>query len=164
MELVDIFDNKRIPLNKTSARYEDLPGEYSQSVHVLIVNSKNELLIQKRTPNKKVYPNLWSVTSGGINTGETSLDAVYRECMEELGITIHPSEIELIASYKRTFDFLDIWLVKKDINLSEIIMQEDEVSEVKWVSFDEFENIIKNNQTPPAVQTYFDFARKLLKL
>ena len=164
MEMVDKFDNKRLPLNKTSVRYDDIKGEYSQSVHVLIINSQNKLLIQKRTPNKKVYPNLWSVTSGGVDTGETSLDAVYRECMEELGITINPSEVELIASYRRTFDFLDIWLVKKDIDLSKIVMQKEEVSEVKWISFDEFESLIKNNQTPPAVKTYFDFARKLLQL
>ena len=34
MEIVDKFDNKRLPLNKTSERYADIKGEYAQVVHV----------------------------------------------------------------------------------------------------------------------------------
>ena len=38
MELVERFDNKRIPLNKLIDRYVDTPGEYKQFVHLWIVN------------------------------------------------------------------------------------------------------------------------------
>ena len=44
MEMVDKFDNKRRPLNKTTERHEKIEGEYRQSVHTWIQNSKGEFL------------------------------------------------------------------------------------------------------------------------
>ena len=107
MEMVDKFDNKRRPLNKTTERHEKIEGEYRQSVHTWIQNSKGEFLIQKRTPNKNFFPNMWSQTGGGVDTGETTFQAAVRECKEELGIDIDTSNMELIMSFKRKFDFVD---------------------------------------------------------
>ena len=45
MEIVDKLDNKRQLLNKTSERHENVDGEYRQSVHTWIQNSKGEFLI-----------------------------------------------------------------------------------------------------------------------
>ena len=42
MELVDKFDKKRNPLEKTSERYDRIAGEYKQSMHVWIQNDKGE--------------------------------------------------------------------------------------------------------------------------
>ena len=89
MEIVDKFNNKRQALNKTAERSEKIDGEYRQSVHTWIQNSKGEFLIQKRTPNKKNFPNMWSQTGGGVDEGETTLQAALRECKEELGIDIY---------------------------------------------------------------------------
>ena len=49
MELVDKLNNKRQSLNKTAERQEKVDGEYRQSVHTWIMNSKGEFLIQKRS-------------------------------------------------------------------------------------------------------------------
>lgn len=62
MEFVDKLNNKRQSLNKISERSEKILGEYRQSVHTWIMNSKGEFLIQKRTPNKRTFPNKWSQT------------------------------------------------------------------------------------------------------
>lgn len=162
MEFVEMFDNKRKPLSKTVERYTHIPGEYSQGSHVWIMNSKGELLIQKRTPTKKLYPNLWSITSGGTDVGETTLDTAYREVKEELGINLKPEELELMMSYKRNHDFVDVYLARKDIELEEITMQKEEVADVKWVSKEELENLIKKEQTPKSLQIYFEFLKKLI--
>lgn len=162
MEFVEMFDNKRMRLGKVTERYNYVEGEYSQGAHVWITNSKGELLIQKRTPTKKLYPNLWSITSGGTDTGETTLETAFREVKEELGITLKPEELELMMSYKRNHDFVDVYLARKDINLDEIVMQEEEVAEVKWVKAEELEKLIKENQTPKSLEMYFGFLRKLI--
>ena len=162
MEFVEMFDNKRRALNKKVERYTHISGEYAQGSHVWIINSKNEFLIQKRTPTKRLYPNLWSITSGGTDCGETTLETAYREVKEELGIEIKPEELELMMTYKRNQDFVDVWLVRKDIKLEEITMQQEEVSEVKWVTVEELESLIKEEKTPKSLQVYFGFLKSLI--
>lgn len=162
MEFVEMFDNKRKPLGKTVERYTHITGEYSQGAHVWIMNSKGELLIQKRSKEKRLYPNLWSITSGGTDSGESTLDTVYREVKEELGIELKPEELELMMSYKRNHDFVDVYLARKDIKLEEITMQKEEVSDVKWVSKEDLEKLIKEEQTPKSLQIYFGFLKKLI--
>lgn len=162
MEMMEMFNNKRVPLGKEMERYKHTEGEYSQGAHVWILNSKGELLIQKRTPTKRLYPNLWSITSGGTDSGEKTIDTVYREVKEELGITVKPEEVELMMSYKRNHDFVDVYLVRKDIELKDIVMQPEEVADVKWVTKDELEKMIKEEQTPKSLEMYFGFLRKLI--
>ena len=162
MEFVEMFDNKRKALGKTVERYTHVPGEYSQGAHVWIMNSKGELLIQKRSKEKRLYPNLWSITSGGTDSGESTLDTAYREVKEELGIELKPEELELMMSYKRNHDFVDVYLARKDIKLEEITMQKEEVSDVKWVSKKDLEKLIKEEQTPKSLQIYFEFLKNLI--
>ena len=162
MELVDKFNSKRQPLNKIAERHEKVNDEYRQSVHTWIMNSKGEFLIQKRSPNKKTFPNMWSQTGGGVDEGETTLQAALRECNEELGISIDLNNIELILSFKRKFDFVDVWLVKQDIDISDIVLQEDEVSDVKWASIDEIRELMKAEKLAKSIEIYFDMFINLI--
>ena len=162
MEIVDKFDNKRRPLHKTSERHDKVDGEYRQSVHTWIQNSKGEFLIQKRTPNKKFFPNMWSQTGGGVDTGETTLQAALRECKEELGIDINPNNMELILSFKRKYDFVDVWLVKQDIDISELVLQEDEVADVKWATVDEIKDLMNSGKLAKSIEVYFNMFIELL--
>lgn len=163
MELVDKFDNKRQPLNISRERFEKVKGEYNQSVHVWFVNNKNELLIQKRSMSKRVYPGMWAITGGAVDSGEQPIDALYREIKEELGITVKPEETELLLSLARTYDFVDVYLIKKEINLNEIVMQPEEVDEVKWVSIDEFKTLLDEKQIPSSIGFYSNFVLELIQ-
>ena len=162
MEMVDKLNNKRQMLNKIAERHEDIDGEYRQSVHTWIQNSKGEFLIQKRTPNKKNFPNMWSQTGGGVDKGEITLQAALRECKEELGIDINPDNIELILSFKRKYDFVDVWLVKQDIDISKLVLQKDEVADVKWATVDEIRNLMKSGELAKSIDIYFDMFINLL--
>ena len=162
MEIVDKFDNKRRPLHKTSERHDKVDGKYRQSVHTWIQNSKGEFLIQKRTPNKKFFPNMWSQTGGGVDTGETTLQAALRECKEELGIDINPNNMELILSFKRKYDFVDVWRVKQDIDISELVLQEDEVADVKWATIDEIKDLMNSGKLAKSIEVYFNMFIELL--
>lgn len=163
MELMEKFDNKRRPLNKLGERYHDVKDEYVQGVHVWIMNSKKELLVQRRNPNKRVHPNVWSTTGGGVDAGETTLSTAIRECQEELGISLNEDELELLMSYRRSYDFVDIYLAKKDVDIKDVVIQEEEVAEAKWVSIEEFENMIKEKKTSENVELYFSFFKELIK-
>lgn len=164
MEIIDLYNNKREKLNKTFIREQGEPeiGEYKLSVHVWILNSKGELLIQKRNENLKRNPGKWAYTGGAVDSGETSLQAALRETKEELGIEIDDDKIEFLLSFKRERGFVDIWLIKEDINIGDIKLQKTEVSEAKWVTIKELEELIKTEQFVKALGIYHDTFIKLL--
>ena len=50
MELVDLYDEDRLPLGRTAERYgEHLPGEHRLVVHVCLFDRSGRLLIQQRS-------------------------------------------------------------------------------------------------------------------
>ena len=155
MEIIDIYNKRREKTNKTSERGKEKDGEYGLSVHIWIMNKEGKFLVQKRTKSRKRFPNMWSLTAGAVDTGETSVEGAIREAKEEIGINIEKEEFELILSIKRKHNFLDIWLVRKDIDLKDIVMQEEEVQEVKWVTKDELEEMIKNDEVAGTVTKYY---------
>ena len=74
MELVDLYDEDRIPLGRTAERHAPKgPGEYRTVVHVCIFDSRGRLLIQQRSREKDSWPEAWDVSvGGGVDAGETS--------------------------------------------------------------------------------------------
>lgn len=104
-------------------------------VHVLLFNSRGELLLQKRSENKDVAAGLWDTSVGGhVDAGETVHDALRREMSEELGITrctpeflytyMHSNhyETELVHTFTCTYD-------------GDIDFQRDEIDEVRhWTT------------------------------
>lgn len=166
MEKVDVYSNKREKTGKITERDNIEHGEYRLSVHVWF-ESKERILIQKRTQNKKIFPNLWEQTGGGALAGETSIDAVKRESKEELNIDVLDNELNYIGSYIRVNDFVDVWLVDKNIDIEKLSLQKEEVGDIKLVTFDEFDKMIENNEVVPTInpsymllKNYFNTYRK----
>lgn len=151
MEKVDIYNRNREKTNKIKQRNELKNGEYRISAHIWIVNAKKELLIQKRTMNSKKSPNMWSQTAGGVLAEEDSKEAVKRESKEELDLEVNDDEIYYIGSYIRKKDIVDVWLVKKEIEINKLKLQANEVADVKLVSFEKFDNMIKSGIVVPSI-------------
>jgi mutator protein MutT len=165
MEIIDLYDNKKRKLDKTIIRGNKAElGEYSLAVHVWIANSKNEFLIQKRSDTMTKHPGKWECPGGAIDAGETSLDGAMRETKEELGIDINIDKIEYLLSYKKEHLFVDVWLVKEDIDLNKLVLQSEEVSSAKWVSLKELNELINNNEFVPIIDIYYELFIKLLSM
>ena len=158
MELWDLFDKNRRPLHRTHVRGVPMRrGEYHLVVFVWIFNSCGQMLLTKRSPEKKTYPNFWSPTGGAVQAGETSLQAIARELREETGIQADRTEFKLLTSAcvaSRSY-FSDIYSLQKDVPQSEIVLQEGETCDAKWVSKAEFEAMIAAGEiAPPDVERY----------
>jgi isopentenyl-diphosphate Delta-isomerase len=53
---------------------------------IMLINNNGELLLHRRSANKKSYPLYWSgAAAGHVNSGETYEQAASRELMEEIG-------------------------------------------------------------------------------
>ena len=58
-----------------------------RATYVMVFNSRNEILVQKRTITKDIYPGLLEMASGGVvRAGESYETSAMRELEEETGI------------------------------------------------------------------------------
>jgi len=63
---------------------------YRANIGIVIANEKKQILLAKRYKQ-----DAWQLPQGGIDKGETELEALYRELDEEVGLA--PDQVELIA-------------------------------------------------------------------
>lgn len=144
MELVDLYDENRIPLGKTAERHAPKgPGEYRLVVHVCAFDSRGRLLVQRRTEEKTLWPGRWDVSvGGGVDAGETSRQAAEREFLEELGTPLDLGGLRQSITVNFHGGFDDFFIIQKDLDLSALVLQKEEVAEVRYVTEDEVEAMV----------------------
>ena len=122
-------------------------------VEAIIINSKGEILLSKRSKFKNKYPNMWEITGGSCIKGENSLQATLRELREELGIIFNESDAIFYKTLRdgNAKDFKDIWLFRKNLEIKDLSYTDGEVVDSKWVTIDEFEKMIDNKEIIPTV-------------
>jgi len=94
-----------------------------------------------------------SVT-GHVNAGEGSSHCAKREIEEELGLSVAEIEVEFLFSFfqeatlSRLYidrQFNDVYLVHADIDPLQINVDEAEVEEARFVTFEDFRDMIIND-------------------
>ncbi len=137
-------------------------GEYHLVVHIWVVSSQGDILIQRRSDNKKLMPGEWAATGGAAISGEDSYTAANRELYEELGIPSNKHTLKKITRIKRRNSLLDIWFITTDIPSEKLRLQKDEVAEARWVNRSEFVDMIKNGKYHNYGKDYFDLILKTI--
>lgn len=155
MELVDLLNNRKELTGETCERNAVPEGKYRLSIHIWIVNDKNEILIQQRSASRKMFPNMWTNTGGACIAGETSIETVFRELKEELNVIPNIDNLELIASYKRKKDYVDVWLLKQNININDLKFNDNEVQAAKWATIEEWGKLLIEEQAVKSSTDYF---------
>lgn len=154
-ELFDVINEKGQYTGKVETREKcHKEGIWHKAVVVFIINSKGQVLLQKRSASKKLWPNTWDISAGGhVLAGEFGFQAIIRECKEELGIELKQKDITFIGSVFSSNikgeivnnHLNEYYIANMDIDETKLILQEEEVSEVKWIDKDEIVERIKNN-------------------
>lgn len=145
MEKWDLFDDKRQPLNKTHNRQDKMVlGEYHIVVDTWTVNENKEILLTLRDPGKKEYPNFWENTGGSVIAGETSRAGAVRELFEETGIDADENELCFLGTEREETAFVDTYVVRKNLRISELTLQQGETVDAKWVTLDKLDEMIKS--------------------
>lgn len=146
-ELLDLYDENARKTGKIIVRGTPIRnGEYSMSVHMYIYNSAGQFLLQKRSMQKKSLPGIWSVTCGAVSSGENSVEAGIREAREELGLTVSEEQFEFIGRIKRRHSFINVYFLKLDFDLSQLVLQKEEVDAVRLCRSSELLNIIRGTE------------------
>lgn len=149
LELLDIVDEKG---NKTGLIVDkDLAHNQNllhNEVGLFIFNSKNELLIQKRSPNKKYNPNKWGLCAGHVDIYEDLVTACIREAKEEIGIEIEEKNLNYLMTIIKKMETIcryNVFYIFLDCDIENFVIQKEELSEVKWIDFIEYKNKVIDN-------------------
>ncbi len=154
-EFFDVLNERGEYIGKIESRNNcHTKGLWHKAVAMFIINSEGQVLLQKRSANKKMWPNMWDITAGGhVLAGEFGFQSIIREAEEELGISLNKNDITFVGSSISTNvqgdivnnHFNEFYIVNKDIDETTLKLQEEEVSEVKWVDKNEIIERIKDN-------------------
>tara|TARA_B100000459_G_scaffold24664_1_gene11941 strand:- start:1616 stop:3373 length:1758 start_codon:yes stop_codon:yes gene_type:complete len=156
---VDENDNETGQLSKVEAHYG--AGYLHRAFSVLLFDSKNRLLIQKRAADKVTFPGVWanSCCSHPLYS-ESERDtkdamgvkrAAIRKLNQELGIPKSQVSVndfhfitKMIYSSRMNAEWIEreidhILMIKADVDVE---INQNEVSEVRWVTQDELEEML----------------------
>ena len=147
MELWDVCDREGNPTGKTKEKDSVfLPGEYHLAAEVWIVNSQGQLLIQQRAQSCQLYPGVWALTAGRVKAGETSRQGCIRELAEELGIRCQAQDVLWFRRIVRTHVIWDLYLLRGDYALDQLILQPEEVAQARWISPDQCRSMMDKGE------------------
>lgn len=154
-EMFDVLNERGEYTGKVETREKcHKEGLWHRAIYGFIFNKNGEVLLQKRSKEKKTFPNKWDVTLGGhVDAGEYGRQSLIREAKEELGIDVLDDEIKYLycSSSKDVCGeiinnhYNEGYIILKDIDVSKLVLQEEEVAEIKYFSKNEILERIDNN-------------------
>lgn len=149
MELLRVVDNNGNNTNEILEREElHNRGKLHNEVTIYIINNKKEVLLQRRSKNRRFCPNMLGVIAGHVGYNETPINSAVREVKEEVGLSINKNNIyPLYERYlvKERFNnhFMYSYYTVCNKEEKDFKVQKEELSYVKWYSIDKVIDMIK---------------------
>ncbi len=142
MEKRDLYNSNREKTGKFIYKDEEIPeGYYILVVVIVMQNKEGRFLIQKRSKEKG---GKWALTGGHPKAGESSIEGIKIEVKEELGIDINDPILFKKTGKKNIL--CDLYYVNQDIDIKNIIMQKEEVEDVKYASLEEIDDLFNKGE------------------
>lgn len=113
------------------------PDRIYRTIFVIVKRGK-EILLQKRSPTKDLYPDCWDLSVGGhVNYGKSYVETAIKELKEELGIVATEKELrflgEVLVKLPTSNEFFHVFEFTLDEN-DDIQIEPDEVSQIRWMT------------------------------
>jgi len=120
------------------------------------IDTEIQYLLLKRTPEKEDF---WQPVTGGLEEGETRVEALKREVWEETGITNAARIIENVdyfeysdAHFIKEYDFIKEYVFGVEVDPDErITIDGKEHSKFRWCSFQEALELLKWDENRKAL-------------
>lgn len=156
-EYYDILDEDGNKTGESLPRSEVHEKElWHGGVHIWIVNDLNEVLMQKRSDDVEIYPGILDISCAGhIAAGESPLQGAIRELREELSLEVDIEDLEYIKIIKNWHQIADkymhntidyMFIIKKDIPIHKMIIQREELAEIKYVPIKELHDMFNRKE------------------
>jgi isopentenyl-diphosphate Delta-isomerase len=150
-ELFDVCDEHDRVIGQAPRGEVHARGLLHRAVHIFVFNSREELLLHRRSTQKDEYPlRITSSASGHLAVGEDYATAAVRELEEELGLR---APLDFAAKFPASRDTANehthLYLARSD---APPVPDPDEIAELEWATPAEVARRIADNPedfTPP---------------
>lgn len=146
--LIQIVDKNDAPVGSATKEKAQTEGLAHRIVIILIRDGEGHVLLQRRAPSVKLYPNCWDHSAAGhVDAGEDYETAAKRELREELGVsgvllqeaTYYYSEKEVAGRRLNRFHKAYQVVLPRNTTFS---LQPEEVAAVHWFTHEEVLRLI----------------------
>lgn len=135
-------------------------GDPHATSHIWVMrknaSGNQELLLQKRSMEKDSFPGCYDISAAGhVQAGDDCLDTAVRELKEELGIDAKPSDLQFVGVHTGkiktefygkpfcNYEISNVYLYEKEVDAEKLVLQENEVESVCWMSFEELKQSVR---------------------
>ena len=145
--LVDAEDRQIGTLDKAACHDGD--GRLHRAFSLFVFNPQGETLIQRRHPDKRLWPGYWSNgCCSHPRNGEITEDAVVRRAQQELGLSVNPYflfKFRYRATYLAVGSEFELCSVFVSHTTLEPKVNATEISEWRWVAPHDLDREIEND-------------------
>jgi len=159
-ELIVVNSKDEIIGTETKESCHVNDGILHRAITIFIFNHKNEILLTKRSKNKKLWPDYWDTScSTHVRQGETYEQAGERRLGEELGFTC---KLKFIFKFQYQATFQNIGSENEICALligkysGNIDPNSDEISAHKWIGVEQLKNEISDRNNSPWLKIAFN--------
>jgi 8-oxo-dGTP diphosphatase len=115
-----------------------VPTEPLRCAGALVVDDDGRIFFQRRSPDRRLFPNTWDIVGGHLEPGESVEDALRREVEEETGWTVSVV-LGTVGEYTYTGDdgvdrVETDFLVRVDGDLGRPRLEPGKHTEWRWIA------------------------------
>lgn len=157
MEYLDIVDEQG---NRTGEVLDRKTAHDLNKLHweitIFVVNGKGQILLEKRSMNKRYSPGKWAPLAGHVDSGEEIDDAALREAKEELGLGLQSTDLVviekgLLRKCEEDSRISRYYYTICDKSEDSFVIQQEELSGVRWFDIDEVIKMAQSDNNPTTI-------------
>ena len=151
-EIIGIYDEKDNYIGKDTRKNMRKNNLIHRCTDIVVMNPKNEILVQTRSLTKEYCPGyLDAVVGGVVGDGENPDLCAEREVKEEIGIDVYKTKEKLKFINKFFFeeDICRVWtycyfLKLTDEEIKDIKFCDHEITSIQWIPKDKLLNMFED--------------------
>lgn len=139
-ELLDIVDETDNVIGSATRGDIHLRGLVHRSIHVLVFDGAEKILLQKRSMQKDQCAGMWDTSCAGhVEAGQGYEETAPRELDEELGFTPDAPLQALFKMQPTSANGNEFAMVYSVVHKGPFTAAQDEIDELRWFSFAEID-------------------------
>lgn len=154
-EMIDIVDENDKVIGKATWKEAQEKGLIFRSANSIVLNTKGQIFVHKRSKNLLTFPGMYDVKFGGIvNLGESYEEAAMRELKEEAGIK-NP-KLEFLFPLKfRMGRYKNNRKVFQCVYDGKLKLQKEEIEEGTFMTIRDIEKLMKEGKLSPSGESVY---------
>ncbi|HSW99390.1 MAG TPA: NUDIX domain-containing protein [Candidatus Saccharimonadales bacterium] len=115
---------------------------WHEVANVWVINSRGEVLLQLRSPEVELCPNVWDVAVGThVRPAEDPAAAAIRGLHDEIGLTVLPEKLQHLFNIQAANPMHDgrkhkvlghVFLLKQDVDAATLKVDPSKIAELAW--------------------------------